>query len=321
MDKIFCTLVLVHVNVFAVCSTTADVPPIECNTTVDETTETSLPFVKLNIEHLYSSVTNGVPYSSAPKIVPGVTFGGNISSYVVSVTVSRSNTQKITFAYNGSHICASAQLRLETDTCWSGSSTGCNNKTTTCDSTCFLSNEFYERHTLKLFDSITSSYSIGTWTMSDWLSVYTTSNKQLECFHRDEGFYRFENSEYIKETNLTRVTCPIGQRCRISIGKVLPSSIPKAYVGCERDSGHYDGCEKGCSTWQRSPTTGYRERWGAMCIYCCNEDLCNSPVKCSNLNCDLTSTLTENDMSNLSHRNIGNHVYFVLVLYLIYSLI
>jgi len=319
MDKIFCTLVLV--TLFAVYSGTADVPQIECNATLDETTEDSLPSVKLNIEHLYSSVTNGVPYSKAPSMVPGVTFGGNISSYVVSVTVSRSNTQKITFAYNGSHICASAQLRLETDICWSGSSTGCNNKTTTCDSTCFLSNEFYERHTLKLFDSLTSSYSIGTWTMSDWLSVYTTSNKQLECFHRNEGFYRFESSEFIKEPNLTRVTCPIGQRCRISIGKVFISSNPKAFVGCERDSGHYDGCEKGCSTWQRSPTTGYSERWAAMCRYCCNENLCNMPVKCSNLNCDLTSTLTGTDMSNSSHRNIGNHVYFVLVLYLIYSLI
>lgn len=318
MNQILCNLVLV--TSFAAYSATSDVSQIQCNATVDETTETSLPFVILNIEHLYSSVTNGVPYSKAPSIVPGVTFGGNISSYAVSVAVSRSNTQKITFAYNGSHICASAQLRLETDTCWSGSSTGCNTKTTTCDSTCFLSNEFYERHTVKLFDSLTSSSSIGTWTMSDWLSLYTTSNKQLECFHRNEGFYRFENSQYFKEPNLTRVTCPIGQRCRITLGKVVPSSSPKAYVGCERDNGHYDGCEQGCSTWQRSPS-GYRERWAAMCRYCCNESLCNNPVKCSNLDCDLSSALTENDVSNLSHRNIGSHVYFVLVLYITHVLI
>ncbi|CAG2199564.1 unnamed protein product [Mytilus edulis] len=278
---------------------------IECNATFDKTTKTSLPSVLLSIEHLFHSVTNSEPYSSSPKIVPGVTFGGNISSYAVSVTVSRSYRQKITFAYNGSHICATAQHRLETDTCWGRSSTGCYNKTTTCDSTCFLSNEYYKRHTINLFDSLTSSSSFGTWTESDWLSMYTTSNKQLECFHRDEGFYRFENNQYLEEPNLPRVTCPIGQRCRITLGKYLPSSFPKAYVGCEKDNGHYDGNEQEheeCSTWQTSPD-GNRIRWALMCKYCCNESLCNNPMKCCNLDCDQTS--------NLSHRNIGKHVFLL----------
>ena len=203
--------------------------------------------------------------------------------------VSRSRTQTIKFAYNGTHICSSAQLRLETDTCWAGSSPGCYNKTNACDSMCFLSTDYYKRHRLRLFRSYKSSYDIGTWEENDYAALYTMPAKQITCYHGNESYTNWDYSDSIVSyPNLQKMVCPVGQRCRISTGKVMYSDPITTYVGCERDENQYDGCEGGCSIleYHRSPGGG-SSRWVELCKYCCTESLCNDPYKCKGTKCDL----------------------------------
>ena len=310
---IYCCLVL-YVNTKL--SVSSDPENVECIASIAQSQTTDLPSIILEAVHSYSSVTNGRPYSKGPTPVGSVHLGANISSSTISVDVTDSHTQKVTFAYNGSHVCSSAQLRLEKDTCWAGSTIGCFNKTNACDSVCFPATDFYKRHTLRLFNSYKSSSSIGTWTMSDYVSLYTIPNKQIMCFHGNESYKRFEHQP-IEYPNLERLICPTGQRCRVTTGKYMYSSAFETFIGCEKDEAQYDGCEGGCQYLQyhRSPS-GDRVRWVHMCRYCCTQDLCNNPYKCKGLECDLSSAPVEpkiNSACSYKRHHITIGIIFMLL--------
>lgn len=285
MEKIiiyFCFVLIVN-NKF---SEVLSEEPVECIPAIEESQTLDLEPIIVVAEHLYSSVTNGRPYSKGPSVVGNLHLGGNVTTTSFSVSVSRSNVQKVTIAYNGTHVCSSAQLRLEKDTCWAGSSTGCNNMTNACDSVCFPSKSFYKKHTLRLFDSVTSSYSIGTWTMSDYLTLYSTPSKELTCFHRNDSYRRWTNFDKPPSyPGLDKIKCPVGQRCRVTTGKEMYSSPLEIFVGCERDSNQFDGCDESCSYHEK-----YKDdKWVLVCKHCCMEDLCNDPYKCKGSECDLSS--------------------------------
>ena len=264
-----------------------DSPPVECNATVSGPDSVDLPEIMVRAEHLYSSVTKGSPYSKGPNPAGDVRLGGNETS----------GSQTITFAYNGTVVCASGQKRWEYDTCWAGSSTGCFNETNMCDSVCFRAKDFFVRHSLTLFDRKRSSSSIGTWSMTDYVRLYTAPAHQLTCHYSTEIYRHWPNrgTEY---PNLTTMKCPIGQRCRITIGQYILPDPMQTFIGCETDSNHFDGCDEGC-TWRKYhyAPNGRRENWAHMCKYCCSEDLCNNPLKCKNLNCNLTTVLDTNTES------------------------
>lgn len=282
-------------------SETSDLKPVECNASISRSQTAELPQVLLKAEHSYSSVTNGNPYSKEPKFVGSVNLGGNVTSASLKVEVTNSHLQTVTFAYNGTHICSSAQLRLETDTCWAGSSSGCFNKTNTCDDVCFRAKDFYERHTLRLFRSSKASSSIGKWSMSDYVTVYTTPSKQLMCFYGAESYENWDNRP-ASYPSLTKMLCPTGQRCRVTTGKYMLSSPIETFIGCETDSNQYGGCEEGCSwrKYHQSPS-GSRKQWAHMCKYCCSENLCNDPFKCKNLNCDLSLDSSSEPPPNIAY--------------------
>ena len=45
-----------------------------------------------------------------------------------------------------------------------------------------------------------------------------------------------------------------------------------------------------------------------MCKYCCSEPLCNNPVKCNNLKCDLSASLRHN---SCNHAGLSQYMYLV----------
>lgn len=289
-------------------SETSDLKPVDCNATISMSLTMDSPEILVRAEHLYSSVTNGSPYSKGPNPAGDVRLGGNVTFGSLKVEVTDSLLQTVTFAYNGTHICSSAQKRFEKDTCWAGSSTGCFNETNTCDSVCFQSEDLFKRHTLTLFDRTRASSSLGRWSMSDYLKIYTAPAHQLTC-HYSSNIYEHWPHWPDKPTypDLTQITCPIGQRCRVTIGQYMLSNPVQTFIGCETDSNQFDGCEEGCS-WRQyhySPS-GRRENWAHMCKYCCSENLCNNPIKCKNLDCNLTSVIdsaTESVIDSTTPRN------------------
>ena len=288
-------------------SDASDLKPVECNASVSMSQSMDLPEIMVRAEHLYSSVTNGSPYSKGPNPAGDVRLGGNVTFGSLKVDVTNSLLQTVTFAYNGTHICSSAQQRLEKDTCWAGSSTGCFNKTNTCDSVCFRANDLFERHTLKLFGSNKASSGIGTWSMSDYLRIYTAPANQLTCHYGAESYQHWKHwTDKPTYPNLTKMKCPIGQRCRVTVGQYMLSDPIQTFIGCETDSNQFGGCEEGCK-WRKDhlAPSGRRENWAHMCKYCCFEDLCNNPFKCKNLDCNLTSIL---DSSSETPRNTATSV-------------
>ena len=257
-------------------------------------------------------------------VVVGTQLNSSKTTGSFQFEVSRSRTQTLNFAYNGTHICSSAQLRLELDTCWGGGSSGsCYNKTNACDSVCFRSTDFYKRHKLRLFRSFKSSYDIGEWEENDYASIYTMPYKQTTCYHGNDSYENWDYKDSIASyPNLQKMVCPLGQRCRISTGKVMYSDPITTYVGCERDENQYDGCEGGCSIleYHRSPSGG-SSRWVEMCKYCCTGELCNDPYKCKGTKCVLKSEPSGKNAGHtfftVSYRFIS--VFLVLVpLYYIY---
>lgn len=246
--------------------------------------DTDLPLISVNIDRMHSSRFNGIPYTSAPKFITTLTLGGNVSTGSVDVEASRGNVLKLTVGYNGSHVCAASQFRIEKDTCWMFYAPNCSGKLSICDSECFPANNYYKQYAILIYHGLTASASIGQWTMTDMVYLHTAPAKQVTCFYKADGYDLIDPSSNASvDPQLTQVLCPIGQRCRVSIGRRYSSDPwPKVYVGCEKDLKHYDSCPKQCSYQEQSPTTRYQERWDKMCKYCCNEDLCNSPTKCNN---------------------------------------
>ena len=289
---------------------------LECNVSIDAASAEELPPIIFEAEHFYGSNTNGESYKRTPAVVGSVRLDGTKRSDYFIVDASNSNKQKVKFDYNGTHICSTPQLRLETDTCWMHSEPGCYNKTNACNSLCFPSTQYYRRHRLKVFRSLTSSGDIGTWEMGDDVSLYTMPYKRLLCLHGNDSFTHWaDSSSPAQYPNLEKVTCPPGHRCRITTGKESYASPIQTYVGCERDSRQYDGCEGGCTVleWHKSPDGGSK-RWVNMCKYCCLEPLCNNPVKCSNLKCDLSASLKHN---SCNHVGLPECMYLVNTVILI----
>ena len=295
-------------------SEASDERPVQCNVSILDSGKQDLPQIVIKAEHLYSSVTNGSPYSKEPELVKIVRLGGTDTFASFNVTVDSSLTQTVTVAYNGTHICSSAQLRLVKDTCWAGSGPGCNNKTNTCDHMCFSSEDFYKRHSLRLFRSQKASSSIGTWSQSHYVSLLAMPNKPLTCYYGNETYSKFDYQPN-SFPDLKQVQCSVGERCRVTTGQNPAVSFAyKTYVGCETDSNQYDGCEEGCSfrKYHLSPS-GRKVQWKHMCKYCCSESLCNNPYKCKNLDCDLSSDIPEQDKNACSFMHELSCCLFVTV--------
>ena len=312
---ILCFSVIIMVKVYSIAGRR------ECIPTIEPSSRDVTPAI-IEAEHSYSSVTNGNPYSKDPVSVGSVRLDETTKSGVIAVKVSRSYVQNVTFAYNETHVCSSAQLQLETDICSAGYIGACDNKTSTCDSVCFSATDFYSRHTLRLFKSLTKSFSLGRWTMSDYVDIYTVPNKEVECFYSSTSYRRWSHNTGPYE-NLQKMKCPVGERCRITIGKYMLSDPITTFVGCEKDGNQYNGCEEGCKwrKYHRSPD-GERVNWANMCRYCCHEDLCNDPYKCKGLQCDFTPTVPPDvNIAYQTSRNTIVQVFCSLTVILVYYVI
>lgn len=267
----------------------ADSVNTDCQPNMVAYVSDDIPEIEVAAEHKHRSITNGLPYGPVNKASTTITMNSKNTHVRTVFQASRGNIQNVTIAYNGSHICAASQFLIDIEI---ASKT---NITTVCDSTCFLASQKYKVHTLQIFKSFTSSTSIGEWQMFDYVEIYTKEilNKELSCYYLRNGYDVFRDEYFVAPTpNVTK--CPIGQRCRISVGKYTVSSFPKVFVGCETDKIHeYDGCKEGCTSRQVRPD-GYIVNWATMCRYCCSKDFCNSPQKCNGVTCDLQKTLEPN---------------------------
>ena len=115
MDKIilYCCLLCYSI----IMSETSAYETTGCNVSIEQSKHADIPPVILESEQSYYSNTNGKSFRRVPKFVGSIQLNASIDSGSFRFEVSRLRTHTVMFAYNGTHICSSAQLRLETDTC------------------------------------------------------------------------------------------------------------------------------------------------------------------------------------------------------------
>lgn len=263
------------------------------------------------VEHVYSSVTNGQPYGKKTRIGKFILNNAKHSASQ-KIRVSRSNTQTLTFAYNGTHVCAAAEYLLEYEPLYRGK-----NVTNACDSICFLAHNYGTRHTIRLFRSETSDIEIGTWSMSDYATLYTSIGNNLNCYYGNESFPWLDDERSRRNLKLNSTKCPVGEQCRVTIAQKSFSSTRLIYVGCELDSTQFNGCTGKCDYLkkQRSPSGSY-DTWVHMCKYCCKTEFCNFPSKCDKYSCNFSTNQFRNASTSVRHSSLQSLlIVYVIMMY------
>ena len=159
-----------------------------------------------------------------------------------------------------------------------------------CEHVCFTASAYGAKSSLDYYNTITFSTDIGHWREHNQIDLYTIEQVQRQCHEQKGPYYKSPAAP-----DIPQVTCPVGERCRVTVARIQSTSDPRYYIGCENDEDHLDGCAwQGCRYGVREPIPGSTTHYTfeEICRYCCGSDGCNDVTKCKNDDCDLESDPT-----------------------------